>query len=342
MFFCAKKSTSLLFIIMKLLKSAIFILTLLSGIPPKASQTPVSGVMPYATYPYDVAKPVYLPFKYQTTVTMTLEYYYVVANPQGDIVYTKPMQRIVLEKDNEFSLMYTAYSGKTGVGRNSLNFYHRKAGDTLYKLHVIYFYGFRAGEKVDLNDQADRDAKFGQETVYIYNGYKAGTSRFVKTVMYGSGLLEEVIMAHDLYLNFSSLYFRTNAPYEAMDKMHGWAHIFINKQFLFPYIMKRDDDALLHIKLIKEGYIMSIHPLADYFYDPVTLYLAGAQHPGFVRTNRWILPRNAKEHIEDADFRIELFEFGFHRFHATFRFKVKIMDTFLGEGGLNEVGIKRY
>lgn len=327
---------------MKLLKATLFILFLAQVIPPLEYAPPVSGILPYTQYPCDVTKPVRISFVYHTTIDMTLEYEYYVRNPAGEVVVTRPKRQILLNKGEELPLHYSSYSGATGVGRNALVFMHRPLGETSYKTHTIYFYGYRPGVEVDLNNKADRDAKFSEETVFVYNGYVAGTVRFIKTSIYSSGLIEELLLAHDLFLNLETLFIRTNADYENVDKMFDDARLYITNHSLFPYHLQSfDHEAVLHLKLIKNDYIISFHPKTIVYYDPVTHLTCMAYKKGFLQSTKYLFPKGRKHDIEAADYRLEIKGFGFNKFNVTFRFKVKILDVYVGEDGYHEVRIER-
>lgn len=311
-------------------------------IPPQEYAAPISGILPYTQYPKDVTKPVMVSFVYHTTTEMTLEYEFYVKNPEGKVVFNRPKRQIYLGNNTELPIYYYSYSGATGVGRNSLVFLHRPLGETTYKIHTIYFYGFRPGVEVDLNDKVDRDTKFSEETVYEYFGYTAGTARFIKTSMYSSGLIEELELNHDLFLNLDNLFLRTNAKYENGDQLFDDARLYISDKTLYPYhLHSYDGEAVLHIKLIKNDYIISLHPKTIVYYDPITHLTCMAYKKGFLQSTKYLFPKGRKDDVEAASFRLEIKGLGFNKFNATFRFNVKIADVFVGEDGYHEVRIER-
>lgn len=297
------------------------------------------GVDAYVNYPVDITREFGVVIPFYSGRTMTYELYYHVLNPEGQEIYSHYNFDLLLGTNETFYLTFKPRLSIMQPGHNRLIlFYRMKGGDRFYEHHSSFF-GFIPDVFINLNDEEDARAKFENEVVFIYDGFRKKTVHYRRTHLSFSGLGNSVYYDHDLKLDLPRTYMHTTATYKA--NFYKDVRFYFGNHAVFPYFMKTGKGAELLVKLEQHGNYIYMVPDRTLYIDPLTQHTSPVARPGFVATDKYYFPKYRFNDINNVTCLLRISGFGFNKFNIEYTFQIEVGRSFLGPDGNHQAIIIR-
>lgn len=301
---------------------------------------PSFGVLAYETKPVNISQEFSVILPFYSSRTFIYEYYYHVLNPLGVNVYSYNNSHVEIGAQETYYITFKGRASWFVPGHSRIVLFYRMKGSENYIEHHSSFFGYEPGVTINLNDEEEARTKFATEVTFIYDGYREKTVSFHKTQIYFDGLQNIVYYEHDLKLDLTKTYIRTNTIYPA--NFYEEMHFFFGAHEAFPYYEKLSLGAYLPMKLENNGKQINVVPSKTIYIDPQTQFSRTFPKPGFILTDKFYFPKYHYDVINNAVCRLQVKKFGYSQFNLEYTFKIEVGRPFIAPDGHHQAVIVRY
>lgn len=325
---------------MKIILNFTLLLALIAPVPRPAASIENQGFSAYEIAPFNVSGNVNIAIPFATNKATTFTYSYQVINTTSYIVYLSGVIVQNLLANSTYMITYSAKSGATTPGENTMLIRWRTSETGVDAYHFIYFYGYEGSRVVNLNNAAQVTTFLSEEVTFRYRGYPETSGEKVKTTLEAPVLSGNAHFVHDLYFDFTALDFTTNRTYGA--RLYDSATLYTKDLAVFPGLSRLGDERVIPLKLSEAAGHISFFPNFPLYVDENTYIVVQYAYQGYVAATRLYFPKARLGSLNLVKFRLQIKGYGYLKATLNLDFYLEIGATFLGQGGIHEAQIERY